>query len=233
MKAKINLILTTVIIIAFAIELDAQCTIINQSKYRAKDKKFGNIIFGTSLPYQKESEFKGISNVFTWGEFEHLEARAYFPCLFGQVCKNLMSEVVSKGYLTAPYIYSQGWELWIDEIKGDKVGEQLSYAGGKIDNLESDKDQLLAYLYDKENGPDFFKVSTHSYPAGIEYPFPDVCLLKPGKYHVQVQFYVQVKGNKGGGSWSFSEGAGTWSFNPAEGYINVGISGGEFTFIVK
>ncbi|MBI5325635.1 MAG: hypothetical protein HZB41_10265 [Ignavibacteriae bacterium] len=230
---KIKFLFLIIFLIAFAIELNAQCTILNPSKYRGKDKKIGNIIFGTSLPYQRENDFKGISNVFTWGDFEHLEARAYFPCVFGEMCRKLKDEVVSKGFLSSPYISSQGWELWIDEMKGDKVGEQLSYAGGKIDNMDLEDDQLLSFLYDKTEGPDFFKVSTHTYPAGVEYPFPDVCLLKPGKYHIQVQFYVQIKGSKGGGNWSYSEGTGTWNFNPAEGYINVAISGGEFTFIVN
>ena len=233
MKPKIYLILTSVIMIAIAVELNAQCTILNPSKYRGKDKKIGNIIFGTSLPYQNENEFKGISNVFTWGEFEHLEARAYFPCLFGQVCKNLKDEVVSKGFLTAPYISSQGWELWIDEMKGDKVGEQLSYAGSKLEDMDLESDQMLCWVYDKTQEYDIYKVPGTSYPDGIEYPFPEVCLLKPGTYHIQLQFYVQIKGNKGGGSWSYSEGAGTWTFNPAEGYINVAISGGEFNFVVK
>jgi hypothetical protein len=227
------MVLTVMLLLAIAVELDAQCTVKNPSKYRGKDKQFGNIIFGTSLPYQKESEFKGISNVFTWGEFDHLEGRAYFPCMFGQVCENLKKEVVKKGIFTSPYISSQGWDLWIDEMNGDKVGEQLAYAGSKLNDMNADADQMLCWVYDKTQEYDIYKVPGKSYPDGVVNPFPDVCLLKPGKYHIQLQFYVQIKGNKGGGSWSYSEGSGKWNFNPAEGYVNVGISGGEFTLTVK
>ena len=98
---------------------------------------------------------------------------------------------------------------------------------------DPDWDQALCWLYDEEEECDIYKIPGKSYPEGVENPFPDVCLLKPGKYHIQMQFYVQVKGDTGEGDWSYSEsGGGTWTFNPSDGFVDVGIAGGEFYLIV-
>lgn len=151
--------------------------------------------------------------------------------MFIDIKNRLLKEVVQKGIFTNPYISSHGWEMWIDEMKGDIVGEQLAYAGSKIEDIENDDDQLSCWIYDEKEGSDFFKVPGKSYPSGVELPFPDIFKNKPGKYHIQIQFYVQVKGNTGGGTWSQGS-SGRWSFNPSEGYVNVGISGGKFTIVV-
>lgn len=205
------------------------------SKYRdTSDPMFGKIIFGTSLPYGEEDKFAGVGTSFTWGQFNHLEARCYFPRTFGEVTADLLDEVTAKGIFIRPYVYSNGWELWIDKMDGDKVGEQIAYAGTKIEDIEGSDDQLMCWLWDEDDGSDIYRVPGKSYPDGVgDFPFPEACLLKPGKYHVQVQYYVQVKGETGGGDWKYSgSGGGTWAFFPAEGFINVGIAGGEFTLTV-
>jgi len=46
-----------------------------------------------------------------------------------------------------------------------------------------------------------------------------------------VQFYMQLKGETGGGTWTQGS-SGSWTFFPNEGYVNVAIAKGEFTFAV-
>ena len=205
-----------------------------QSEYRdTSDPLFGAIIFGTSLPYHEEEFFEDVGDEFTWGDFNHLEGRVFFPRMFGEIVDDLLDEVERKGLFTNPYMYSNGWELWVDEMLGNQIGEQLSYAGLQIIDTAYEDDQLLVWLWDDYEGSDIKKVYNKSYPDGVEDPFPEVCLQNPGTYHIQVQYYVQLKGNTGDGKWEFSESeGGKWTFNPSEGFINVAIAGGEFIFTV-
>ena len=205
-----------------------------QSDYRdTTDPFFGNVVFGISLPYHDEDYFEGVGNHFTWDEFSHLEGRVFFPRMFGEIVDDLLDQVECKGLFTDPYMYSNGWELWIDEMHEDQIGEQLSYAGLRIIDTAYEDDQLLLWLWDDDEGSDIERIYNKSYPEGVEDPFPDVCLQESGEYHIQVQYYVQLKGNTGDGKWDYSESeGGKWTFNASEGFINVAIAGGEFILIV-
>jgi len=205
-----------------------------ESEYRdTSDPFFGTIIFGTSLPYHEENNFENVGNEFTWGEFDHLEGRVFFPRIIGEMADDLLDQVEQKSIFRDAYVYSDGWELWIDEMQGDSIGEQLSYGGLQIIDTDYEDDQSLLWLWDDYEGSDIARVPGKAYPDGVEYPFPDVCLEKSGRYHIQVQYYVQIKGETGDGKWEYSESeGGKWTFNPSEGFINVGIAGGEFVLEV-
>ncbi|MCX7737144.1 MAG: hypothetical protein N2319_10570 [Candidatus Kapabacteria bacterium] len=103
---KIFLILALFIFCSSVIDLSSKCDVKNKSKYLGKDEQFGEMIFDTSLPFGEENKFKGIAKTFTWGEFDHLEGRAYFPCKFVDIKNRLLNEVVQKGIFTNPYINS-------------------------------------------------------------------------------------------------------------------------------
>jgi|GEM_PF-1747649 len=228
-------LLITAALLVVAVSLVAQATIEWKSKYRKPyDDLMGNIVFGTSLPYQDDDNFKGVATEFTWGRFDHLEARAFFPQSYGELKTALLKQCVDRGVFVNPYVYSAGWDVWIDTMKDGKVGDQLAYAGARVDPPDDDWDGYLYWMYDADEGGEVYKVPGKSYPEGIkdnETVFPDVCLLKPGKYHIEVQFYMQLKGETGGGTWTQGS-SGSWTFFPSEGYVNVAIAKGEFTFAV-
>jgi hypothetical protein len=224
-----------VLLVLLALSLAASATITWKSKYRKPyDDLMGNIVFGTALPYGEDENFAGVGTDFTWGKFDHLEARAFFPQGYGELKTALLQQSVDRGVFVNPYVYSTGFDVWIDTMKDGKVGDQLAYAGARVDTPDNDWDGYLYWMYDADEGGEVYKVPGKSYPDGIkdsDTVFPDVCLLKPGKYHVEVQFYLQIKGETGGGEWTQGS-SGNWTFNPTEGYVNVAVSKGEFTFVV-
>jgi len=227
---KLRFVLAAVLMLLL-LALSAAAEITWKSKYRQPyDDLMGNIVFGTALPYGEDANFKGVGTEFTWGKFTHLEARAFFPQSYGELKAALLKQCVERGVFANPYVYSTGWDVWIDTVGADgKVGDQLAYAGARVEPPDSDWDGYLYWMYDADEGGEVYKVPGKSYPEGIkdsETVFPDVCLLKPGKYHLEVQFYLQIKGETGGGTWTQGS-SGNWTFNPTEGYVNVAVAKGE------
>src|SRR3990172_5779207 len=88
-----------------------------ESNFRdTSDPLQGNMIFGFSLPFGEEDRFNGIGTTFTWGTFDHLECRCYFPRQVKNIVADLLEQVTDKGVFTNPYVYSSGFEVWIDAM---------------------------------------------------------------------------------------------------------------------
>lgn len=223
---------------ALAFSTVAAAKIVAPSKYRdTSDPFLGNMIFGERLPFNKEAEWKGLATEFTWGEFDHLECRIFFPRTIGEIQQDLLDQVSAKGILYNPYVKYNFLEMWIDPVGPDgKPGKPIAYGLCRFETRHPQWDQQLVWIYDSEDREDGCeldaKPGTTGYDPEKPKPFPDAFVGKPGKYRCFFQYCVKIKGETGSGSWSYDEWGESWDYSPEEGYLDKMIARGEFYITV-
>lgn len=235
MKFKIFLY---AVLALLTLSLVASAKIVAPSKYRdTSDPFLGNMVFGYDLPFGKEAEWKGLATEFTWGKFDHLDCRVFFPRTRGEIYEDLVKQIEEKGILINARVDHTVLEMWIDPVGADgKPGKAIAYgrAAFKYGNLDYDQQLIYIYdAYDREDGCELdAKSGTTGYDEEKPKPFPDAIVGKPGKYRCFFQYNVYIKGETGGGSWDYDSGGEDWEWDPEGGYMEKMIAKGEFFITV-